>query len=65
MTHDAEKRKERLANSPLKHIYDGMKVKALPPDADRPRTFKVEVLRQLPPVARARILYSLREHVTD
>ena len=62
---ETRERKLRFASSPYKHIYDNMKVKPLPPDADRPRKFKVEVLRQLPPEARARILYGLRAHVTD
>lgn len=36
-----------------------------PPDADKPLTFSVEGLRQLPPWSRTRVLYILRDQVTD
>lgn len=62
---EAKESEIRSENSPYKHIYENMRTMPPPPDADRLRKFKVEVLRQLPPLARARILYGLRAHVTD
>lgn len=35
------------------------------PDADKPLMFSVEGLRQLPPWSRTRVLYLLRDQVTD
>lgn len=36
-----------------------------PPDADKPLTFSINGLRQLSPWARARVLYVMRDQVTD
>lgn len=35
------------------------------PDADQPLTFSIEGLRNLPPWSRTRVMYLLRDQVTD
>ena len=45
--------------------YKNVKWAPLPPDADEPLKFSVEKLRQLSPWARARVLYVMRDQVTD
>lgn len=62
---EREERKRRLADSPLAPFIAKMKVAPLPPDADKPLTFSVEGLRELSPWARARILYVMRDQVSD
>jgi len=46
-------------------FYANVKRVPLPPDADEPLKFSVEKLRQLSPWARARVLYVMRDQVTD
>ena len=46
-------------------FYANVKRAPLPPDADEPLKFNVEKLRLLSPWARARILYVMRDQVTD
>lgn len=58
-------RERRLAESPVAHIIAKMKVAPLPPDADEPLTFEVEKLRLLSPWVRARVLYVMRDQLTD
>jgi hypothetical protein len=60
-----EQRKRRLAESPFAHIIAAMKTAPLPPDMDKPLTFSVNGLRELSPWARARVLYVMRDQVTD
>lgn len=62
---EREERKRRLAESPVADIIARMKVAPLPPDADEPLIFEVEKLRLLSPWARARVLYVMRDQVTD
>jgi len=57
--------KRRLAESPYKAIIDKMKVAPQPPDSGRPVTISIKALRMLPPLARARVLYVLRDQLSD
>lgn len=46
-------------------FYANVKRIPLPPDADEPLKFNVEKLRLLSPSVRARILYVMRDQLTD
>ena len=60
-----EERERRLKESPAAFIIAQMKRAPLPPDADKPLTFSINGLRLLSPWARARVLYVMRNQVTD
>ena len=60
-----EEIKRSLAESPFKEIIAKMKVAPQPPDSGRPVTISMKALRMLPPLARARVLYVLRDQLSD
>ncbi|WP_432381223.1 hypothetical protein [Duganella sp. P38] len=62
---EREERKRRLAESPVADILAKIKTAPIPPHFDKPLTFSVEKLRLLSPWARARVLYVMRDQLTD
>lgn len=62
---DREERKRRLEDPRFARFNANVKRMPLPPGADRPLKFSVEKLRLLSPWARARILYVMRDQVSD
>jgi hypothetical protein len=62
---DREERKRRREDPRFAGFNENIKRGPLPPHADKPLIFSVEKLRLLSPWARARVLYVMRDQVTD
>ena len=62
---EREERRRCLAESPFADLIAKTKATPIPPHFDKPLTFSVEKLRLLSPWARARVLYVMRDQVTD
>lgn len=62
---DREQRARDRNDPRFAQFYANIKRAPLPPHANEPMEFSVEKLRLLSPWARARVLYVMRDQVTD